>query len=368
VSVRHASRQPSRLASRPRRVTVVGGGTGSFNLLSGLKDYDVSLQSIVTMMDSGGDSGELRDAFGVLPPGDVRRCLVALSDESEVLRDLFSFRFDEAPLAGRNFGNLFILALSRALGSDERAIDAIGKILKIRGRVLPVTWDHSHLHAELEDGRILRGEGTIDSRAHRTPRSRRAASLSASLSPIRRVYLAPPADANPEALRAFADADAIVLAPGDVFTSTVPNLLVRGVAAAIRRAKAPLVYVVNLMTKSGETDGWTASRHVEQIARYAGRVPDGVLVHRGAVPRAMLRRYQTEHAARVVVDAAALRRLGVRTIRSSDLACTTSVARHDPARTARALMSLLGACWDARGRGRRSRRATPRLRRQGAVR
>ena len=147
-------------------IVVIGGGTGSFSVLSGLRHHAVNVCSIVTMMDSGGNSGVLRDSYGVLPPGDLRRCLIALSDDSQMLRDILSFRFEEAPLTGHNLGNLFFLALTRASGSERIAIESISKMLKIKGRVLPVTWDHSHLNAELEGGEIVEGEGNIDVRGN----------------------------------------------------------------------------------------------------------------------------------------------------------------------------------------------------------
>ncbi|MCH7825617.1 MAG: YvcK family protein [Acidobacteria bacterium] len=319
-----------------KTVSVIGGGTGSFHVLSGLRDCDVYVQSIVSMMDSGGDSGELRDAFGVLPPGDLRRCLVALSEESELLRDLFAFRFDEPPLQGRNFGNLFILALTKALGSEKQAIGAITKILKIRGRVLPVTWDHVHLCAELANGDILRGEASIDGRGS----AGLLDGVGEPLAPIQRAFLEPEATANPYALEVIARSDVIVYAPGDIFTSTVPNLLVKGVSTAIRESRAPLIYVVNLMTKHGETDGWSASRHVKELAEYGGRVPDAVLIHEGDVPRHLLDKYEAENASRVVVDVDQLRDLGVTTIRFANIMSTTSFVRHDPERTAQALMQL----------------------------
>ena len=319
-------------------MVVIGGGTGSFNILSGLRSIPVvNLQSIVTMMDSGGDSGVLRDAYGVLPPGDLRRCLVALSEESELLRDLFSFRFTESPLTGRNFGNLFILALTRALGSEQRAVNAMGKILKIRGRVLPVTWEHSHLVAELENNELIHGEANIDGRGG-----------SDSLLPphdpnipIRRVYLEPPAKANPEAVDAILKADFIVIAPGDVFSSIVPNLLVAGIPEAIQNASAPLICILNLMTKHGETDGWSASRHVSEIAKFAGRLPNTLLIHKGSVPRGPLARYDAESAQLVEIDREPLERLGLK-IHSADIASTRSLVRHDPTRTGTALLHLFG--------------------------
>lgn len=310
-------------------VSVIGGGTGSFSVLSGLGAYEnLWVHSIVTMMDSGGDSGRLRDEFGMLPPGDVRRCLVALSGESMLLRDLFSFRFVDGSLENRSFGNLFLLALTKMLGSEKEAIEAISRILKIRGRVIPVTWDHSHLFAELGDGTIVAGEANISVPNH-----------DGSV-PIERVYLDPPAEANPEAVQAILDSDFIVFAPGDLFTSTIPNLLVKGIPEAICQSRAPLIYVLNLMTKHGETDDYTASNHVARIARYTGRVPDAVLVHQGTVPSEMALRYEEEKARQVRVDIDDLYRMGVKLVKAGDVMSATSLVRHDPARTAVVLIEL----------------------------
>ncbi len=310
-------------------VSVIGGGTGSFSVLSGLGPYEnLHVNSIVTMMDSGGDSGRLRDEFGMLPPGDVRRCLVALSEESKLLRDLFSFRFVDAPLENRSFGNMFLLALTKMLGSEKEAIEAISRILKIRGRVIPVTWDHSHLYAELADGTVVAGEANISVPEH-----------DASI-PIERVYLDPQAEANPEAIQAILESDFIVFAPGDLYTSTIPNLLVKGIPEAIRQAKAPLVYVLNLMTKHGETDDYTASQHVAQILHYTNRVPDAVLVHQGTVPPEMALKYEEEKARQVRIDIDDLYRMGVKLIKAGDVMSATSLVRHDPAKTAKVLLQV----------------------------
>lgn len=313
-------------------VTVLGGGTGSFNVLKGLRAYpQLDLCSIVTMMDSGGDSGRLRDEHGVLPPGDLRRCLVALSEESDLLRELFSFRFNEPPLDGRSFGNLLFLALARILGSEEESLKATSKMLKIRGRVLPVTWTHSHLFAELADGTTVEGEANIDVPKH-----------DASV-PIERVYLEPPAVANEEAVAAIVGADLIVLAPGDLYTSTIANLLVDGIPQALQACKAQLVYIVNLMTKYGETHRYAASHHVERIGHYGGRIPDAVLVHSGSVPAELVRRYGAEKAHQVRIDEERLRQLGVGTIHFADVMSATSYVRHDPTRVAAALVGMLAA-------------------------
>ncbi len=317
--------------SMKRLVAVVGGGTGSFNILSGLRPYeDVWVQSIVSMMDSGGDSGRLRDEFGVLPPGDARRCLVALSEESQLLRDLFSFRFAESSLDGRSFGNMFFLALTKILGSEEEAIESISRILKIRGRVIAVTWDNVHLFAELADGTIIEGEANIDVPKH-----------DASI-PIQRVYLEPNAQANPRAIDAIAESHFIVLAPGNLFTSTVPNLLVTGIAQAIQKTKAPLIYILNLMTRYGETDGYMASEHVEELLRYSGRVPDAVLVHGGTIPSVLESKYKEGDAHQVQVDTEPLYAMGVKTIKSCELVPSDAhvTVRHDPEQTGRALVEL----------------------------
>jgi uncharacterized cofD-like protein len=280
------------------------------------------------MMDSGGDSGRLRDEFGVLPPGDIRRCLIALSEESKLLRDLFSFRFLDPPLEGRSFGNLFFLALTKTLGSEKEAVEAISRILKIRGRVIAVTWDHAHLYAELANGTLVVGEANISVPKH-----------DASI-PIRRVYSEPEAQANPEAVEAILQSNFIVFAPGDLYTSTIPNLLVKGIPDAIQQTRAPMIYVLNLMTKHGETDGYSASQHVAQIARYAGRIPDAVLVHQGQVPEELALKYEEEKAGQVRIDSDNLYRMGVKLVRPGDMMSATSLVRHDPARTATALIEL----------------------------
>ncbi len=315
--------------ARTRKIAVIGGGTGSFQILSGLRRYDdIALTSIVTMTDSGGDSGRLREEFGVLPPGDIRRCLLALSEETALMRNLFDFRFTDEPLQGRHFGNLLFLVLTKMLGSEKDAVTAIGKILKIRGSVLPISWDNVHLCAELVDGRTVKKECNIDKPRH-DPEI-----------PIRRVYLEPPAKPNPDALAAIAAADYLVLAPGDLFTSTIPNLLVEGVPEALRNARAPLTYVLNLMTKRGETNGYSAAQHVEQIERYAGRAPDAILAHQGPLAEEMVERYRAEAAEAVPLDEERIRAVGVRVIQTADIMSATSKARHDPGRTAAALRAL----------------------------
>lgn len=315
-----------------RKVTVIGGGSGSYQLLSGLKaEPSLEIRSIVSMTDSGGDSGDYRDDFGVLPPGDLRRCLVALSEETELMRELFQYRFDEAWLSGRSVGNLLMLALTRMRGSEQAAVAAVSQILKIRGEVVPVTWDAAHLHARLGDGTTLAGETAIDRRG------------SGALAPIEAVYLEPRASANPRALEVIADADYLILAPGDLYTSLIANLLVDGVAEALAASPGYLIYVQNLMTKPGETTGYSASRHAAEIARYARRVPDVVVAHQGGIPEHLRARYRAECAREVEIDIEALYTLGVREVLRASLMSGQSYVRHDPDKLAEALLALFDA-------------------------
>ncbi len=310
-------------------VTTIGGGTGSFSVLSGLRQHpNIHIQAIVSMMDSGGDSGRLRDEFGVLPPGDIRRCLVALSEETEIMRELFSYRFTDAPLQGRSFGNLFFLALAKSLGSQQMSLEALSKILKIKGQVIAVTWDDAHICARLADGTILKGEANIDVPLH-----------DPSI-PIDEVYLEPAAKSNVQAIEAIGNADFILLGPGDLYTSSIPNLLVEGISEAIQASGAPLIYVSNLMTKLGETNGYSVSRHIEEIVRYGAKVPDVVLVHKGTIPENLAKKYKLEQAHEVEIDLENIDKLGVKCVKFGNIMSNQSLVRHDPERVGNALVEL----------------------------
>ena len=234
------------------------------------------------MADDGGSSGRLRDQFGHLPPGDVRRCLVALSANRQVnrtLRALFEYRFDRgAELNGHSFGNLFLTALTELTGSVELAILEASRLLNIRGTVLPVTTDNVRLCATLEDGTLITGEGKIDVRTVKPELG------------IRRVFLSPEATIYGPVDQAIRNADVLVIGPGDLYTSIIPNLLVRGVPEAIRACKGVRIFICNLMTKHGETDGFTAARFVAEIYRYLGssEALDSVIVNTGAFPEELL--------------------------------------------------------------------------------
>lgn len=271
-------------------VVVIGGGTGTYSVLSGLRDYPVNLTAVVTMMDSGGSTGRLRDQLGMLPPGDIRQALVALSESSQIWRDLFTFRFSGGDLDGHNFGNIFISALDKVTGSFETALEHAARILDTKGEVLPVTYANVHLCAKLEDGSEIEREATIDE-----PISAR--------SKIKYAYLKPEAQPNPKAIEVIRNAHYIILGPGDIYTSLISNLLVNDVASEIRNSKAKKIYIVNLMTKPGQTDDFTAKDHVIELEKYLGTdVFDYVLVNETPLDTSLLDWYQKSSDSTLVTN------------------------------------------------------------------
>lgn len=252
------------------KIVVIGGGTGTFVALSGLKKYPVELTAIITMMDSGGSSGRLRDELGVLPPGDVRQCLVALAKSSRLLREMFNYRYEDGGLKGHTFGNIFLSTLAKTTGSMKQAIEEVGKILRIQGRVVPVTYDKSDLCVELVDGTVIEGETHIDEVEEMEERAK-----------IKRAFLKPSIKANPDAKLAIKNADVVLIGPGDLYTSIIPNLLVSGIADAIKKSKGKKIYALNLMTKYGQTTKYSAAEHIEDLEKYIGKgVLDVVLINK----------------------------------------------------------------------------------------
>jgi uncharacterized cofD-like protein len=266
-----------------KRVVTIGGGTGTFVLLSGLKRIPgLSLTAIVSSADDGGSTGRLRDAYGFLPLGDARQALVALADGESTLRDLFSYRFSKGDVKGHNLGNLFLTALTDLLGTDSAALQKASDILRVAGRVVPASEESAVLMARLADGSVLRGENAIDERD-----AERAA--------VSEVFFEKPVPFSAAAKEAIADADYILLGPGDLFTSTAAALLAEGMKEAVASSKADVIYVVNLFTKAGQTNGRTAKDHVTEVSKYAGRAPTHVLMHtNGGFEEDVLARYQEE--------------------------------------------------------------------------
>ncbi|NQT53573.1 uridine diphosphate-N-acetylglucosamine-binding protein YvcK [bacterium] len=271
------------------RVVAIGGGTGLPIVLQGLKEYTANLTAIVTVTDSGRHSGRLRADLGMLPPGDMRNCLVALSDSRRLLNDLFQYRFADGHLEGVSFGNLFIAAMAKVTGSFEAAIRETSRILAIQGKVLPSTYDDVHVGAVLADGGKVEGE--VDVREPGKP-------------PIRSLYLTPADIApNDEALREIRQADLVVIGPGSLYTSVVANLLVPGIPAAIAESKAKKIYVCNIVTQPGQTDGYAVSDHVAAVERCLGEgVLDAVLVNSNVPSDDLLDRYHDEGADLVRFD------------------------------------------------------------------
>ncbi|MBN1940115.1 MAG: YvcK family protein [Candidatus Aminicenantes bacterium] len=306
------------------KVVVIGGGTGSYNVLRGLKHYPVDLTAVVAMMDSGGSTGRLRDEFGFLPPGDLRRCLLALAGEAGLLRSLFEYRFSKGQgLNGHSFGNLFLTVLRDLTGSDAAAVREAAKLLNVQGQVLPVTLNNCQLGVVLENGQTIVGETNINIPKH-DPRLR-----------IKSLFIVPRARINREADGAIRTADKIVIGPGDLYTSILPNILVAGVKPALRESKARVVYVCNIMTKAGETLGFKASDFVGELERYLGSGVVRTIVCNDRKPPALLmKRYAAEKAAYVDPD------LKDRRVLKADLLGGHDLARHDPEKLGRVLMGL----------------------------
>lgn len=281
-----------------KSIVVIGGGTGTYPILRGLKKYSdtVSITAIITMADSGGSTGRLRDEFGQLPVGDVRMALTALASEvredDHLLRELFLHRFDKGEgLNGHNFGNLFMVALTRILGSEADAVEAASRILRVKGRVLPVTEDDIHITATYDDGVHVSGEHQIDE----PPKDRythHIVSLGAH----------PKGKITGNAREAIEHADLILLGPGDLYSSLLANCVVDGVPEAIQQTRAKFVFACNLMTRPGQTNEMTACEHVAEVEKYVGRMPDIVVLNTGIVPKHLLDRYAEAFQFPVVDD------------------------------------------------------------------
>lgn len=264
-----------------KNIVVLGGGTGTFTVLSGLKKYPVALSAVVSMADNGGSTGRLRDQLGVLPPGDVRQCLVALSESDEIMRDLFNYRFTDGDLRGHAVGNLLISGLEKITGDFEQAVAAAGKILRVKGKVIPVTTTATNLCAEYESGDIARNEEAIDEPGDLN-RGR-----------IQRLFLEPQAVITHDAAHAILHADLIILGPGDLYTSLGQCLVVKGVSEALRKTKAHIIYNMNLMTKEHQTTGMNALEHLKVMETWLmPNVINEVLVNNAPLPSELVEVYE----------------------------------------------------------------------------
>jgi uncharacterized cofD-like protein len=323
------------------KIAVIGGGTGSFTLLSALKNHTTQIAAIVNMVDDGGSTGVLRDELGTLPPGDIRQCLVALSDSPKV-RDLFNYRFEKGTFGGHSFGNILLTALEKTTGNFSDAVETASEILRVNGIVIPATLDNVRLKMEWpEVSVILHGERVIDAEYFKN--DPRKATLS----------LLPAAHANETAIAAIEQADLVVIAPGDLYTSLGPLLIIPGIGAALQQTKATIVYVSNLVTKKGQTDRFTVNDHADEIERFVGApFLDYVLYNEQMPSDDLAARYETEGAYVTQLDDVALQTaqydavggnfLGAvaETNAGDTLPVTRSLIRHDSDAVVQALVDL----------------------------
>lgn len=312
------------------RIAAIGGGTGLSTLLRGLKRYTKNITAIVTVADDGGGSGRLRQDLGMLPPGDIRNCLEALANAEPLMAQLMHYRFPEGELAGQSFGNLFLAALNGIMPSFDRAVESLSQVLAITGRVLPVTNENIQLEAEFENGVRVVGESRIfQCKQEQDCR-------------IRRVNLLPSRPkALPEAVEAIREAEMVVLAPGSLYTSIIPNLLVDGIVDAIAASESMKIYICNVMTENGETEGYTVSDHIRAIFTHSRHgLFDLCLVNSAPLPRIVAQRYAKEGSVPVLCDEKECARLGVELILRPICAVDNQVIRHNPGHVASELMTL----------------------------
>lgn len=310
---------------RGPKVVVIGGGTGLSVLLRGLKQYTSNLTAIVSVADDGGSSGRLRGDLGILPPGDIRNCLVALADKEPLMEELLQYRFSTGELAGHSMGNLLLAALTDMTGGFDQAVRSLSKVLAVRGQVLPATLSDVTLCAEMTDGRVVQGQSKI----------------SRTTGKIKKVYLKP-SRCLPlaGALAAIAAADAVVLGPGSLYTSIIPNLLVKGIPEALSKTSAIKIYVCNVMTETGETGGFNASSHLRALIDHNGKFLDYMLVNTGQVPFRLRARYRQEGSEPVTADIGEIQKLGIEAV-TEDLVHKTDVVRHHPDKLARVILNII---------------------------
>ncbi|MED1603140.1 YvcK family protein [Alkalihalophilus marmarensis] len=313
---------------KQKKIVVIGGGTGLSVLLRGLKTFPVSITAVVTVADDGGSSGRLRQELDIPPPGDVRNVLVALAEVEPLVEELFQHRFQNGNgLSGHSLGNLLLAGMTSLTGDFAKGIAELSKVLNVRGKVFPAANRSVVLHGEMEDGTVVTGESKI-------PLSKKR---------IKRVFLTP-ADISPlyESVKAIQEADLIVLGPGSLYTSVLPNLLVPGISEAVSESKAKKVYICNVMTQSGETDGYTASEHLDALFSHCGKgMIDEILVHGSRVSDEVRKHYSKEHAVPVTVDTDRLQSMGVGIICDHFVVEYEKMLRHDAIKVSKALIDVI---------------------------
>jgi uncharacterized cofD-like protein len=328
-----------------KKIVTIGGGTGSFVLLSGLKKYPVNISAILSMADDGGSTGVLRDELGVLPPGDVRQCLVALSESTELMRNLMGYRFENGGLKGHSFGNIFISALEKTAGSFVKAVEEVGKVLNIEGEVIPVSEGDMRLVISLKNGKVLRGETELD----HSEEIRKVG--------IKDIRLAKKVSACKLAIDRIKEADFIIVGPGDLYGSLIPNLLVPGIGKAIGKSRAKLIFNCNLTNRKGQTDGYDLSAYVRHLEKYLGRGRiDFVSFNSKRPPKKLMDKYERKEGKGAMVefskDKESTKRFQVIKVdllsnetvkysKSDAISSTRALIRHDSDKLAKALMKII---------------------------
>ncbi|MEG1003005.1 MAG: YvcK family protein [Clostridium sp.] len=320
-----------RLLVKGPKIVVIGGGTGLSTMLRGLKYYTSNITAIVTVGDDGGGSGALREDLGMLPPGDIRNCILALADTEPLMEDLLQYRFTEGRLKGQSFGNLFLAAMDGVSDNFVGAVQKMSSVLAVTGKVLPVTLDDMKLMAQLENGNVVAGESDIPEEAL-NQKSR-----------IKRLMIVPE-DAKPleEALKAIKDADAIVMGPGSLYTSVIPNLLVKGIVSEIKKSSAYKIYISNVMTQPGETDNFKVYDHIKVLKKYGGKdIVDCVIANNGSISKDMRSKYKEKSSDVVTIDRSKLKEFGIEIVEKNLVKVSKGTIKHDSDYLAQVLVETI---------------------------
>nr|WP_207713864.1 gluconeogenesis factor YvcK family protein [Clostridium gasigenes] len=320
-----------RLLVKGPKIVVIGGGTGLSTMLRGLKYYTSNITAIVTVGDDGGGSGDLREDLGMLPPGDIRNCILALADTEPLMEELLQYRFPDGRLKNQSFGNLFLAAMNGVSENFEDAIQKMSSVLAVTGKVLPVTLDDMKLVAKLENGSIVEGESQIPNEVINQK------------SKIKKLMINPKdARALEESLKALREADAIVMGPGSLYTSIVPNLLVKDIVENIKKSDAIKIYICNIMTQPGETDNFSVSDHIKILQKYGGRnIVDYVIANRGDIPKIVKEKYLEDSSQLVELDRKELKALGVEAIEATLAKTEKAYVKHDTEYLAEVLVDTI---------------------------
>lgn len=315
------------------KIVAIGGGTGLSTMLRGLKKFTTKITAVVTVADNGGGSGVLRQEMKILPPGDIRNCILALANTEPIMEQLLEYRFKEGRLTGQSFGNLFLAAMTGICGNFEEAVQRMGEVLAVKGKVLPVTKQDVQLCAVLKDGETICGEAEIVEKCKENQM------------PIKEVYLSPK---NPEplfeVLKAIESADAVILGPGSLYTSILPNLLVKKVPEAIQKTKAIKIYIGNVMTQPGETDGFDLLMHINELEHYGGKgIVDYVIANKDSIPKELLEKYYDDGAQEILCDREVIVKRGFKLIEASVLKIYDDrrLIRHNPEKLAKVVMDVI---------------------------